>query len=58
MSSPQGGDPEQLLYPSDSMGEICGRADNDGRPVLFFYDLTKCLSLSALVSGCATPQVR
>lgn len=52
----QGGNPEQLVYPSNSNGEICGRGTFEGEPNLFFQDLTKCLSLTA-VFGCPTPQV-
>jgi len=52
----QAGDPEQLVYPSNSEGEICGRKANEGKPNLFFHDLTKCISISA-VFGCPTPQV-
>ena len=52
----QSGNPEQLVYPSNSEGEICGRKENEGKPNLLFFDLTKCLSLGALF-GCPTPQV-
>jgi len=50
------GNPEQLVYPSNSEGEICGRGSHDGKPNLLFHDLTKCLSISATF-GCPTPQV-
>jgi len=52
----QAGNPEQLVYPSNSEGEICGRGSHDGKPNLLFHDLTKCLSLAAAF-GCPTPQV-
>ena len=50
------GDPEQLIYPSNSRGEICGRGELADKPSLFFHDLSQCLKLGA-VFGCATPQV-
>ena len=49
------GHPEQLLYPSNSRGEICGRGNQAERPHLYFYDLSKCLI--GLGLGCSTPQV-
>ena len=50
------GDPSKLMYPTDSFGDVCGRGDFSSKPYLLFFDLTKCISLSAL-TGCATPQV-
>ena len=50
------GDPEQLIYPSNSHGEICGRGELADKPSLFFHDLSQCLKLGA-VFGCSTPQV-
>ena len=49
------GRPEQLIYPSNSRGEICGRGDHAERPHLFFYDLSQCLVGLGLT--CSTPQV-
>lgn len=51
-----GGDPEQLVYPSNSRGEICGRGEHEDKPYVLFHDPTKCLSLSAIF-GCPTPQI-
>jgi len=51
------GNPFQLIYPSNSEGEICGRADYVDEPNLLFFDLTRCIKISAAVAGCATPQV-
>jgi len=51
------GNPELLMYPTNSTGQICGQSDNAGRPFLFFQDLTVCVSMSSLVNGCPTPQV-
>ena len=50
------GDPEQLVYPSNSRGDICGRGDFSDKPSLFFHDPVKCVSVTA-VFGCSTPQV-
>ena len=50
------GDPSKLMYPTDSFGDVCGRGDFASKPYLLFFDLTKCISLSAL-TGCPTPQV-
>ena len=51
------GNPFQLIYPSNSEGEICGRGDHQDKPNLFFFDLTRCIKISAALGGCATPQV-
>jgi len=51
------GNPFQLIYPSNSEGEICGRGDHEGKPNLLFFDLTRCVKLTAAVAGCPTPQV-
>ena len=45
------GDPDQLVYPSNSRGEICGRGDYVDQPSLWFYDLSKC----TFGLGCSTP---
>ena len=52
----QNGDPSKLMYPTNSFGEICGQGSQKDKPFLLFFDLTKCISLSAL-TGCPTPQV-
>ena len=53
------GNPFQLIYPSNSEGEICGRpgASFADKPNLLFFDLTRCIKISAALGGCATPQV-
>jgi choline transporter-like protein 2/4/5 len=51
------GNPYQLLHPSNSNGEICGRGDQAGKPNLLFFDLSRCVRLSAALAGCPTPQV-
>jgi len=45
------GNPFQLIYPSNSEGEICGRADYLNEPNLLFFDLTRCIKISAAVAG-------
>eukprot|EP00095_Tigriopus_kingsejongensis_P005861 maker-scaffold38_size502422-snap-gene-1.13 protein:Tk05861 transcript:maker-scaffold38_size502422-snap-gene-1.13-mRNA-1 annotation:"hypothetical protein DAPPUDRAFT_305570" len=50
------GNPERLIYPSNSNGEICGRGNYLTKPKLIFFDLSRCAKLSAL-TGCPTPQV-
>ena len=51
------GNPHQLLHPSNSEGEICGRGDHEDKPNLLFFDLSRCVKISAALAGCATPQV-
>ena len=51
------GNPFQLIHPSNSEGEICGRGANEGKPNLLFFDLSRCVKLSAALAGCPTPQV-
>ncbi|KAF4522671.1 hypothetical protein B566_EDAN010452, partial [Ephemera danica] len=52
------GDPQRLLYPTDSQGLRCG-VDHSVRdkPNLFFFDLTKCASPTVIATGCPTPQI-
>ncbi|KAK2191800.1 hypothetical protein NP493_45g04048 [Ridgeia piscesae] len=53
------GEPDRLLYPTDSNGSLCGKDEYADRPNLFFFDLLKCLKMGASVvtHGCPTPQV-
>ena len=53
----QDGNPELLMYPTNSTGQICGQDENAERPLLFFQNLLVCASMSSLVNGCPTPQV-
>ncbi|CAF1313537.1 unnamed protein product [Rotaria sordida] len=39
------GDPRQLLYPTDSEGNICGTGEYANRPYVYFFDWTKCIKL-------------
>lgn len=49
------GDPATLIKPRDSDGNVCGQNTS----VLFFFDLTKCLSVvsSLGILGCPTKQI-
>ncbi|KAG7304022.1 hypothetical protein JYU34_010944 [Plutella xylostella] len=52
------GDVERLLAPIDSKGRRCGLdADVMNKKYLVFFDITKCLSPEAPITGCPTPQV-
>lgn len=53
------GNPEYLLYPTDSQGNLCGRGDKATKPYLFFFDLLQCAKAGAsvVVQGCPTPQI-
>ncbi|KAK2176536.1 hypothetical protein NP493_657g01053 [Ridgeia piscesae] len=53
------GDPNRLLYPTDSKGNLCGQGDFKDRPNLLFFDLVACLKMGAavVISGCPTTQV-
>ena len=46
----------KIIFPTDSYGNICGRGTLEDRPVLLFFDITKCLNLAVLATGCITPQ--
>ena len=48
-----GGDPRNILLPHDSNGNMCQGA----KPNLFYFNLAACLSVSALVTSCATPSI-
>jgi len=47
------GDPASLIKPHDSEGNIC----DSNKRYLFFFDLTKCLSVMSLGLGCPTKQI-
>ncbi|XP_075533716.1 choline transporter-like 2 isoform X5 [Dermacentor variabilis] len=57
------GNPERLIYPTDSQGNICGQPPFEDKQYLFFFDITQCLKraykpgdlLPSLI--CNTPQV-
>jgi len=51
------GNPELLIYPTNSTGQICGQGENAEKPFLFFQNLLVCASMSSVVNGCPTPQV-
>ncbi|XP_064616892.1 choline transporter-like protein 2 [Liolophura sinensis] len=53
------GNPIQLIYPTDSEGNICGTGSKKNQPNLFFFDLLKCYQSGpgVAVQGCPTPQI-
>ncbi|XP_045619901.2 choline transporter-like protein 4 isoform X2 [Procambarus clarkii] len=51
------GDPSRLLYPTDSMGRVCGRGELQNKTFLLFFDLTRCATPKVIATGCPTPQV-
>eukprot|EP00918_Siedleckia_nematoides_P006523 GHVU01014198.1.p1 GENE.GHVU01014198.1~~GHVU01014198.1.p1 ORF type:complete len:712 (+),score=89.13 GHVU01014198.1:168-2138(+) len=53
------GNPNLLLKPTDSEGNLCGVGDYSNRPYLFFFNLIDCTKYGGLVvaQGCPTPQV-
>ncbi|XP_055341152.1 choline transporter-like protein 2 isoform X2 [Paramacrobiotus metropolitanus] len=42
------------MYPTDSRGQICGKDLAQGKPYLFYFDLTQCMSATVLITGCLT----
>ncbi|CAF2332821.1 unnamed protein product [Rotaria sp. Silwood2] len=59
------GDPEQLIHPTDSQGNLCGTGNFLDRPYLYFFDWTQCIKafniptniLKGRSSICSTTQV-
>ena len=51
------GDPEKILYPTDSTGSICGRGDNVNKPMMFMFDISRCAGLMNALEGCPTPSI-
>lgn len=51
------GDPQRLLYPTDSMGRVCGKEEFLNKSFLLFFDLTRCATPKVIATGCPTPQV-
>ncbi|CAF0775776.1 unnamed protein product [Rotaria sp. Silwood1] len=37
------GNPEQLIHPTDSQGNLCGTGNFFDRPYLYFFDWTQCI---------------
>jgi choline transporter-like protein 2/4/5 len=37
------GDPQQLLHPTDSDGNLCGSGNYTNRPEVYFFDWTQCV---------------
>jgi len=47
----------ELLQPTNSRGEVCGQANQTGKPFLLYWDLTRCAGISTDVGSCPTPQL-
>ncbi|KAI6243945.1 Choline transporter-like protein 1 [Aphelenchoides fujianensis] len=56
------GKPERVIFPTDSWGNACGKKrasvyDTSSKPYLHFFDITRCVSYTTLLSGCPSPQI-
>ncbi|CAL1541152.1 unnamed protein product [Lymnaea stagnalis] len=53
------GDPQLLVYPQDSNGNLCGKGAYEKKKYLFFFDLVECgrVGPGVFINGCPTPQV-
>jgi solute carrier family 44 (choline transporter-like protein), member 2/4/5 len=51
------GSPSNLILPRDSYGSMCGEGIQKDKKFLLYFDLVKCLRVSAAITGCSTPQV-
>ncbi|PVD22195.1 hypothetical protein C0Q70_18000 [Pomacea canaliculata] len=52
------GDPNRLVYATDSAGNFCGQGKFQNKSFLFFFDLIQCAKMGpGVVLGCPTPQV-
>ncbi|XP_071489163.1 choline transporter-like protein 2 isoform X2 [Diadema antillarum] len=55
------GDPLRLIYPTDSLGQMCGRDANvKNASYLFYFDLLDCFlnpTTTILNAGCPTPKI-
>ncbi len=44
--------------PHDSDGLLCGKSKGvEDKPYLFFFDLTRCISITSAITGCSTKQI-
>ena len=51
------GNPEQILYPTDSSGNICGRGEFAQRPMMLMFDISRCAGIARALEGCPTPSI-
>ncbi|XP_076436398.1 choline transporter-like protein 2 [Babylonia areolata] len=52
------GDPQRLVYPTDSAGRFCGQGQFKDKPYLLFFDVLQCARMGpSVILGCPTPQV-
>ena len=45
-----------LTHLTDSEGEVCGEAKNQGRPYLLYYDISQCAELDARSDSCKSAE--
>lgn len=47
-----------MVLPHDSEGRVCGKTEGyEDKPYLFFFDLTRCISVTTVITGCSTKQI-
>jgi len=51
------GDPEKVLYPTDSSGNICGRGEYAEKPFMMMFDISRCAGIGKAIEGCPTPSI-
>ena len=51
------GNPEKILYPTDSSGNVCGHGEYQDRPMMFMFDISRCAGLATTMEGCPTPSI-
>jgi len=51
------GDPQKVLYPTDSRGNICGRGENAEKPLMMMFDISRCAEIGKAIEGCPTPSI-
>ena len=51
------GDPQKILYPTDSAGNVCGVGAHAGKPMMFMFDITRCAGIGKALEGCPTPSI-
>ncbi|KPM07390.1 hypothetical protein QR98_0058820 [Sarcoptes scabiei] len=50
---------EQVIFPSDTYGNICGQGRLSHKPYLYFFNILKCATdiKGTIIDGCQTPQI-
>ncbi|XP_055341428.1 choline transporter-like protein 2 [Paramacrobiotus metropolitanus] len=47
----------RVIHPTDSHGQVCGQDDALTRPYLLYFDLTRCMDPSVIITGCMSQSV-